>query len=202
MRLASLALFLIHKKQPSTGFVGRQNYNHNAKHLLAQQGRCAHARQMKRARGCTRKLKICLGRVIRDIEYKCRQPDEELQSLLDTIIRIFHQHRHDKNKVYSVHEPAVECTSKGKAHKRYEFGYKPSVAATSRGSWIIGVKAIHGTMMATPRKTPSNRPSALRDHRNMCSWIWVTGAMDTPTRSMFMSISADVVEPLKTCGAG
>jgi transposase, IS5 family len=40
--------------------------------------------------------------------------------------------------VYSVHEPAVECISKGKAHKRYEFGCKVSVAATSRGGWFVG----------------------------------------------------------------
>jgi hypothetical protein len=28
----------------------------------------------------------------------------------------------DKKKLYSLHEPAVDCISKGKAHKRYEFG--------------------------------------------------------------------------------
>ena len=122
----------------------RQNYNRNAKQLLAQQSRYAHARQMKRAMRCTRKLKTYLGRVIRDIERKCQHPDEELQSLLDIAKRISHQQRKDKNKVYSVHEPAVECISKGKAHKRYEFGCKVSVAATSRGGWFVGAKAMHG----------------------------------------------------------
>lgn len=122
----------------------RQNYNRNAKQLLAQQSRYAHARQMKRAMRCTRTLKTYLGRVIRDIERKCQHPDEELQSLLDIAKRIFHQQRKDKNKVYSVHEPAVECISKGKAHKRYEFGCKVSVAATSRGGWFVGAKAMHG----------------------------------------------------------
>ncbi len=122
----------------------RQNYNRNAKHLLAQQSRYAHARQMNRARRCTRKLKTYLGRVIRDIERKCPHPDEQLQSLLAIASRIFHQQRKDKKKIYSVHEPAVECISKGKAHKRYEFGCKVSVAATSRGGWFVGAKAIHG----------------------------------------------------------
>jgi IS5 family transposase len=46
--------------------------------------------------------------------------------------------------VYSVHEPAVDCISKGKAHKRYEFGCKVSVAATSRGGWFVGALAFHG----------------------------------------------------------
>lgn len=41
-------------------------------------------------------------------------------------------------------EPQVECVSKGKAHKRYEFGCKVSVAATSKGGWFVGAKALHG----------------------------------------------------------
>ncbi len=96
----------------------RQNYNRNAKHLLAQQSRYAHAKQMQRARRCTRKLKTYLGRVIRDIERKYSDPDDTLQSLLAIGSRIFRQQQKDKNKIYSVHEPAVECISKGKAHKR------------------------------------------------------------------------------------
>jgi len=122
----------------------RQNYNRNARRLVWQQSRYAHARQMKRAKGCTRKLKTYLGRVIRDVERKCLAPDAKLQSLLDIGRRIFQQQRHDKNKIYSVHEPQVECISKGKAHKRYEFGCKVSVAATSRGGWFVGAMATHG----------------------------------------------------------
>ena len=122
----------------------RQNYNRKSKHLLCQQSRYAHAKQMKRAQRCTRKLKTYLGRVIRDIERAWPRPDNELKSLLEIGTRIFHQHRHDKQKIYSVHEPQVECISKGKAHKRYEFGCKVSVAATSRGGWFVGAKAVHG----------------------------------------------------------
>jgi IS5 family transposase len=122
----------------------RQNYNRNARKLVCKQSRYAHARQMKRARSCTRKLKTYLGRVIRDIERKCLAPDAELQSLIEIGSRIFHQQRHDKNKIYSVQEPQVECISKGKAHKRYEFGCKVSVAATSRGGWFVGAMATHG----------------------------------------------------------
>jgi transposase, IS5 family len=49
-----------------------------------------------------------------------------------------------QKKIYSVHEPLVECISKGKAHKRYEFGCKVSVAATSRGGWFVGTQALQG----------------------------------------------------------
>jgi IS5 family transposase len=122
----------------------RQNYNRKSKHLLHKQSRYAHAHQMQRARRCTRKLKTFLGRVIRDIERNYPQPDEQLQDLLDIGRKIFRQQLKEKNKTYSVHAPEVECISKGKAHKRYEFGCKVSVAATSRGGWFVGAMAVHG----------------------------------------------------------
>ena len=122
----------------------RQNYNRKSKQLIAQQSRYAHARQMKRAKRCTRKLKTYLGRVIRDIERKYPYPDQHLDQLLDISTKIYRQQRYDKNKVYSVHAPEVECISKGKAHKRYEFGCKVSLAATSRGGWFVGALAKHG----------------------------------------------------------
>jgi IS5 family transposase len=122
----------------------RQNYNRKSKQMLYWQSRYSHARQMKRAKACTRKLKNYLGRVVRDIDRNCPEPDHQLQSLMDIGTRIYHQLRNDKNKIYSVHAPEVECISKGKAHKRYEFGCKVSVAATSRGGWFVGAKAYHG----------------------------------------------------------
>lgn len=122
----------------------RQNYNRVAKHELLMSHRYAHARQMKRARKSTRKLRTILGRVIRDIDRKCPVKDEELRTLLSVTRRVHEQERKDKGKIYSVHEPQVECISKGKAHKRYEFGCKVSVAVTSKGGWFVGAKAVHG----------------------------------------------------------
>ena len=122
----------------------RQNYNRNAKKLILKQNRYAHAKQMKRAGRCTSKLKTYLGRVIRDIERKQMVPDEELALLLHIATRVQQRTRNEKNKIYSIHAPEVECISKGKVHKRYEFGCKVSVAATSRGGWFVGAKAFHG----------------------------------------------------------
>ena len=134
-------LVAIAKKE---GIKLRQNYNRLSKYQLLKQSRYAHAKQMKRARKSTKKLRTFLGRVIRDIERKCPRPSENLSQVLETSKRILEQERHDKNKVYSVHEPVVDCISKGKAHKRYEFGNKVSVATTSRGSWFVAAKAFHG----------------------------------------------------------
>lgn len=122
----------------------RQGYSKVGKKMMIKQGRYAHARQFRRAAKCTSKLKTYLGRVIRDIERKCPVPDERMSELLEVSRRIHAQQRKDKNKVYSVHEPHTECICKGKAHKRYEFGNKISVAVTSKGGWFVGTKAFHG----------------------------------------------------------
>jgi IS5 family transposase len=123
------------------GIVIKQSYHHVGKRLLLDASRYAHARQMKRARGATRKLRTKLGRVMREIERQITEPTEKLAKLLETARRIHAQQRHDKNKVYSVHEPEVQCIAKGKAGKPYEFGNKVSVAVTSRGGWLVGAKS-------------------------------------------------------------
>ena len=132
------------RRAKSLGLVLRQNYRFQGKRLLAKQGRYAHARQMKRAAKMTRQLKTILGRVVRDIERKAHKlqgqiADEPLGELLAMAERLLAQTRTSKNKLYSVHAPEVECISKGKAHKRYEFGCKTSVATTSKSNWIVGV---------------------------------------------------------------
>jgi IS5 family transposase len=126
------------------GVVIKQSYRHVGKRLLLASSRYAHARQMKRARAATRKLRTQLGRVVREIERQVREPSEKLSKLLATAHRIYAQQRHDKNKVYSVHEPEVECIAKGKAGKPYEFGNKVSVAVTSWGGWLVGTKSFTG----------------------------------------------------------
>jgi IS5 family transposase len=104
---------------------------------------------MKRAAKMTRGLKTILGRVLRDIQRKApaiqgQIVDEPLGELVALAERLLAQTRTSKNKVYSVHAPEVACIAKGKAHKRYEFGCKASVAATSKSNWIVGAHALDG----------------------------------------------------------
>jgi transposase, IS5 family len=137
------------RRARSLGIALRQNYRFKGKKLLAKQGRYAHARQMKRAAKMTRQLKTILGRVVRDVARKAGKiqgqiADEPLRELLTLAERLLQQTRTSKNKIYSVHAPEVECLAKGKAHKRYEFGCKTSVATTSRSNWIVGTHALHG----------------------------------------------------------
>jgi IS5 family transposase len=132
------------KTARAEGLTIKQSYRHVGRRLLMQSSRYAHARQMKRARACTRKLKTQLGRVMREIERQVETPSNKLDKLLQTAHRIYAQQRHDKNKIYSVHEPEVECIAKGKAGKQYEFGNKVSVAVSSRGGWFVGAKSFTG----------------------------------------------------------
>ena len=142
-RLYHKARVLLVKAAKDRGIALRQSYLRLGKRALIMSGRYAHARQMNRARREQKKLKIYLGRVCRDVLRKCPQPDAQLAELLHNAQRILTQQRHDKNKLYSLHAPEVECIAKGKAHKKYEFGCKVSVATTSKDNWIIGVEALH-----------------------------------------------------------
>ncbi len=121
----------------------RQNYRRVAKKALAKQGRYSHAKQSKRAQRETKRLKTMLGCVYRDILRKNNNPDAQLKELLSRAQRILTQKREDKDKLYSVHAPEVECICKGKVHKRYEFGCKVALSTTSRDNWIVGVQSIH-----------------------------------------------------------
>jgi IS5 family transposase len=121
----------------------RQTYVRLGKQALARQGRYAHAKQMKRARRETKRLRLYLGRVIRDIRRKCPKPAAQLKVLLERAQRILQQQRHDTHKLYSVHAPEVECIAKGKAHKPYEFGCKVAVVTTSKTNWVVGIAALH-----------------------------------------------------------
>jgi IS5 family transposase len=136
LRLANLA------KRRSIAL--RQSYVRVAPQLLKRQSRYAHARQFKRAAGCTRKLKHRLGRLVRDIRRKATPLDDDLKLYIERAERLLAQTRESQNKLYSIDAPEVECISKGKAHKRYEFGCKVSVATTNKFDWILGIQALHG----------------------------------------------------------
>lgn len=129
------------------GVALRQSYARLGKEALFQVGRYSHARQMRRAAKKIKKLKTYLGRVARDIERKIESDAgkrKAFSAALALAARVLAQKRGDSKKVYSVHAPEVECISKGKTHKKYEFGVKVSVATTSREGIVIGMRALPG----------------------------------------------------------
>jgi IS5 family transposase len=130
----------------------RQSYLRIAKNAAMMASRYAHAKQFKRHQRQLRILRSRLGRIIRDIRRKIegRPVLEEAFALpLGRAAQIRSQQQRQRGwKLYSFHAPEVECIGKGKAHKRYEFGVKVSVATTLHrskgGQFVAHVKALPG----------------------------------------------------------
>jgi IS5 family transposase len=121
----------------------RQSYVRLGKRALVNQGRYGAARQLKRARRETRRLRTYLGRVLRNVERGKLKLAAKHEQVVNVARRIFTQQRTDHSKVYSVHAPEVECIAKGKVPKHYEFGCKVRIVTTSRHNWIVGIDAEH-----------------------------------------------------------
>ncbi len=127
----------------------RQTYSRKAPRLAAQIGRYAHARQFKRMRKALRTLKGYTGRVLRDIRRQLGSipAGDFRERVLDTLAlvsRLLHQTPKSRGKLYALHEPDVDCISKGKARVRYEFGTKVSVATTLGEGFVVGMRAMPG----------------------------------------------------------
>jgi IS5 family transposase len=125
----------------------RQSYARKGPEALFKANRYAHARQFRRMRSRVKKLRTYLGRVVRDIERKiAAQPERQAAFAAELALakRLLVQQKKDKNKLYSLHAPEVECISKGKAHKRYEFGVKASIATTNKSNFVVGGMSLPG----------------------------------------------------------
>ena len=98
------------------------------------------------------KKKIIEGRLVRDLSRKL--PLACLGTYLPDL-KIFQmvlsQKRGDSDKIYSLHEPDVKCYSKGKEHKKFEFGSKASFLIDQRTGIIM--RAINFTQTLHDSKT-------------------------------------------------
>ena len=126
----------------------RQTYDKACRELMPKIGRYGHAKQYQRMRKAIKQVKGFLGRVLRDIDRQVKRQGVALtqkqEDTLNQAYRLLKQTRQSKNKLYSLHEPNVDCISKGKAHKRYEFGVKASIAVTAKESFIVGARSYPG----------------------------------------------------------
>ena len=126
----------------------RQNYNREAPRLAGQIGRYAHAKQYRRMKKSLRTLRSRVGRVMRDVGRQIDQVDPKrrgkAQDLLGRVNRILTQKTKDKNKLYALHAPEVECIAKGKARTPYEFGVKVSVVTTLKEGFVVGMRSMPG----------------------------------------------------------
>jgi transposase, IS5 family len=149
----------------------RQNYDREAQLLGLQIGRYTHAKQYRRVRKALRTLRSRVGRVMRDVERQVAQVADSdraaLQELIDRTKRILPQKPKDKNKLYALHAPEVECLAKGKARRPYEFGVKVSITTIHKeGLVVVGMRSPKRWSRRQSCATPCRRsPSSTLDTR-------------------------------------
>ena len=89
-----------------------------------------------------------IGRVQRDVQRQLTKLPAQVQAkgqdLLQRVGRILTQKIKDKNKLYALHAPEVECISKGKARNPYEFGVKVTLATTLKEGLVVGMCSMRG----------------------------------------------------------
>lgn len=131
------------------GVALRQSYVRKSEQAVFLANRYMAARQMKRGRKMVKQVRNYLGRVMRDIERAIKRIPDLAAAFAGDLAKarkIYAQALNPKepDKIYSWHAPEVECIAKGKAHKKYEFGCKASIASTNAGNFIVGAMAHHG----------------------------------------------------------
>lgn len=124
------------KKARKSEITLRRSYKRTSKQLLRDTYNGTHPKRRKKANAAKRKLKTIAGRLVRELERKLPRGDYVKE--LELYKKVLAQERNSKHKIYSLHEPEVYCMSKGKAHKKYEYGCKASVVLTQNTGIIVG----------------------------------------------------------------
>ena len=152
-RLLEIARHKVVSAARRAGIVLKQTYAKEGKTLRRQAGGYAHAKQFKRLRRVVKRQRTILGVVMREVRRKCAAPEfttgkplalTELMMWLERAERIRTQQRKDKNKLYALHAPEVECIGKGKARKPFEFGVKNAVLVTHKQGLMLGARTFPG----------------------------------------------------------
>jgi IS5 family transposase len=115
----------------------RQTYTRVVKKLSLDQRFRNHPKNQSKARKADKKIKTIAGRLVREVD-RHLEPGHPFRIKLELFERVLSQQKHDTQKIYSLHEPHVQCIGKGKEHKKYEFGSKVSIMTTKNSGVIIG----------------------------------------------------------------
>ena len=117
----------------------RRSYQREIKSLLRTIRFKSKGRRQGESLKAVRRLRTIAGILVRELKRKLSPEALTIhQQALDLYDRVQRQQRSDTGKIYSLHEPGVSCISKGKAHKKYEFGAKASVTVTKTSGIIVG----------------------------------------------------------------
>ncbi|MDE2150229.1 MAG: IS5 family transposase [Gammaproteobacteria bacterium] len=150
-RLLEIARHKVVKAAHAAGIPLKQTFVKEGKALRRRAGGYAHAKQFRRLRKVVKRQRTILGILLREVQRKRPWVTAEsplawnrLDTMVERAERIRTQRRHDKNKLYALHAPEVECIGKGKARKPYEFGVKAAVVITHRRGLMVGARTFPG----------------------------------------------------------
>lgn len=150
-RLLEIARAKLVQAAKFAGISLKQTFVKEGRELRRKAGGYAHAKQFKRLRRTVKRQRTILGIVLREIHRKLATATTEspaalarLATLLERAECIRTQQPQDKNKLYALHAPEVECIGKGKARKPYEFGVKASIAVTHKSGLVVGARTFPG----------------------------------------------------------
>ncbi len=117
----------------------RQSYTFVLKSIYRDQRFRNHPKNRTKALKADKRLRTIAGRPVRELKRNLgdNSPYDELLSIFEKILL---QRRNSSHKIYSIHEPDVQCISKGKEHKKYEFGNKVSIIRSAT-SVILGASS-------------------------------------------------------------
>jgi len=152
-RLLEIARHKVVSAAKRAGIQLKQTFAKEGKQLRRKAGGYAHAKQFRRLKRVVKRQRTIPGIVMRQVQRK-RQASEfapdsakavsDLGLWLERAERIRTQQRKDKNKLYALHAPEVECLAKGKARKPYEFGVKSAVVVSHKRGLMLGARTFPG----------------------------------------------------------
>lgn len=110
----------------------RQSYTFVLKRIYRDQRFRNHPKNRKKALKADKRLRTIAGRLVRELKRNL-DSNREYDKVISIFEKVLLQRRNSTQKIYSIHEPDVQCISKGKEHKKYEFGNKVSIIRSVTG---------------------------------------------------------------------
>ncbi len=152
-RLLEIARHKVVSAARRAGIQLKQTFAREGKELRRRAGGYAHAKQFRRLKKVVKRQRTTLGIVMREVQRKVKAPEfapvdakavSDLTMWLERAERIRTQQTKDKNKLYALHAPEVECIAKGKARKPYEFGVKAAIVVSHKAGLMMGARTFPG----------------------------------------------------------
>ena len=152
-RLLEIARHKVVSAARRAGIQLKQTFAREGKELRRRAGGYAHAKQFRRLKKVVKRQRTTLGIVMREVQRKVKAPEfaavdakavSDLTMWLERAERIRTQQTKDKNKLYALHAPEVECIGKGKARKPYEFGVKAAIVVSHKAGLMMGARTFPG----------------------------------------------------------